>query len=97
VQSLFKTEPLDLDGVAVNVREMSAAVVLSIRDKTHDEVALLLCKECVVEWSGETTESISANVPVRLIRKVADAVFRLSGFDEAKNSEPTPSAGSSTD
>ncbi len=96
MQSFFKTQPLVVDGHSLTIRELSAGTVMAIAGKPQNEVALILCKECVVEWGGETIETITANVPTRIIRQIAAAVFDLSGIGDEKNSEPTPSAGSST-
>jgi hypothetical protein len=96
VQSLFKTELVSFDGVALTVRELSAADHIEISGKPPGDVAPVLCKACVAEWADETVETLVANVPARLMLDIAARVFRLSGIDEAKNSERTTSAGSSS-
>lgn len=96
MQSFFKSEKFTIEGVVVTIRELSAADHRSIFGKPPEDVAPLLCKACVTEWGGETVDAIIENVPVRVMREISAAIFRLSGIDEAKNSEPTPSAGSSS-
>lgn len=95
MKSFFKTEKMTVDGTEITLREMSAGDSAALSAKDSVELLAIVCSLCVIEWQGETMEAIRANVPVRIMREVADRVFSLSGA-EAKNSEPTPSADSSS-
>lgn len=96
MQSFFKTKKVTVDGVEITVQELSAKDYLDFRQLAPAEKAATICARCVLEWQGETAETINANVPVRLLSEVMQAIFELSGLDEPKNSEPTPSADSSS-
>ena len=96
MQSFFKTKKITVDGVEITVQELSAKDYLDFAELPPADKAATICSRCVLEWKGETAESINGHVPVRLLSEVMQAIFQLSGLDEPKNSEPTPSAGSSS-
>lgn len=96
MQSFYKTEKIKIDGVEITIRELSAKDFQDFNSLPPVEKAATMCSRCVLEWKGETAESINDNVPVRLLVEIMQALFKLSGLDEPKNSEPTPSADSSS-
>ena len=93
MQSFFKTKTITVQGVDLTLRELGAEdhrkIFGSDAEIEENKIAPLLCKACVVEWKDETCESITANIPLRLLREIGTAVLELSGISDAKNSEPT--------
>lgn len=96
MQSFFKTEKVTVDGVELTIKELSVKDHLDFASLPSGEKAATVCSRCVIEWHGETTQSINDNVPARVLQIVMEHIFRLSGLDDPKNSETTPVAGSST-
>ncbi len=96
MQSFFKTEKVEVDGVSLTVRELSAKDHLDFSELPKADKAATVCSRCVIEWQGETPQSINDNVPARVLAIVMEHIFQLSGLAEPKNSEATPGAGSST-
>lgn len=96
MQSFFKTEKVEVDGVSLTVRELSAKDHLDFADLPPGEKAATICTRCVAEWRDESPQSINDNVPARVLAIVMGHIFRLSGLTEPKNSEATPVVDSST-
>lgn len=96
MQSFFKTEKVKIEGVELTIRELSVKDHLDYAALEKEVKAATVCTRCVAEWSAETPQSINDNVPARVLGEIMSHVFRLSGLDEPKNSEPTPSESSSS-
>jgi len=96
MQSLFKTEKVRIDGIDLTIRELGAKDHMDFAAAAREDRAPLACSRCVVEWKDETVAAIAEAVPARILGELTRRIFALSGFDEAKNSEPTPSADSSS-
>jgi len=96
MQSFFKTEKVTVDSVDLTIQELSVKDHLDYAALDKEVKAATVCARCVHEWRGETPESINANVPARVLGEVLHHIFRLSGLEEPKNSEPTPSGDSSS-
>jgi hypothetical protein len=56
----------------------------------------IVCKYGVPEWRDETTEDLSLNLPLKAATEIANAIYKLSGIEDSKNSESVPSEDSST-
>lgn len=95
MRSFFKTEKIVVDGEDLTLREFSAGDNAALSDKNAVDLPAIVCSLCVIEWQGETPETIRANVPARVMRQITEKVFEMSGAD-AKNSEPTPAGDSSS-
>lgn len=96
MQSFFKTEKVTVDGHALTIKELSVKDHLDFGSLGQEIKAATVCARCVAEWNGESPETINANVPARMLAEIMSHIFRISGLDEPKNSEPTPAVGSST-
>lgn len=96
MQSFFKTEKVNVDGVELTIKELSVKDHLDYAALEKEVKAATVCVRCVAEWNGETPEEINAKVPARVLGVIMEHVFRLSGLSEPKNSDATPAAGSST-
>lgn len=96
MKSLFKTKTVEVDGLTLTVRELSAGDHMAVVGAKGAQAAEEICKRCVLDWKDETIESIRDSVPARLMTQIVAHVFEISGLDVAKNSEPAPSADSST-
>lgn len=96
MQSFFKTEAVTVDGHVLTIKELSVKDHLDFASLDKEVKAATVCARCVSEWIGETPDTINANVPARVLGEIMGHIFRLSGLEEPKNSEPTPSANSSS-
>ena len=97
MKSLFRTKTVSVEGMTLTVRELSAGDHMAIVGAKGAQAAEEICARCVVDWKDETVESIRENVPARVMTEIVAHVFEISGLEVSKNSEPAPSADSSSD
>jgi hypothetical protein len=96
--SVIHVESLDCD---LEISELCAKAQIEILECLRSEQTLnayfIACKYGVLEWREETTDELSMKLPLQAAREVSDAIYKLSGLDESKNSDSVPSEDSSTD
>jgi hypothetical protein len=103
MKSELKTEKVEIRslGRKLQICELSAKAQIEIMEAIHMEQGLkshfIACKYGVPEWNDETVDDLSINLPLRACTEIAEAIYKLSGIDAAKNSESVPSEDSSTD
>jgi hypothetical protein len=86
-------------GRALEIQELSARAQREISKQHESDPALaaaMVAKFGVVEWCDETPEAILDAVGAKTLQDIGREVYRLTGVELAKNSEPAPSAGSSS-
>jgi hypothetical protein len=97
MQSLLKTTEIEVAGLGkLKIQELSAKAYFEMQGKPGPDALAIVCKYGVLDWNGETVDSVAAAVPMRLLSEIGLKVYELSGVDAAKNSEPTQSDGSSS-
>jgi hypothetical protein len=103
MESFLKTatvriESLDRD---LDIRELCAKAQIEILESHRADRSMdtyfIACKYGVPEWESETLEDISMKFSLHVLKEISDAVAKLAGLDEAKNSDSAPSDDSSTD
>jgi hypothetical protein len=98
MQSLLKTAEIEVNGIGkLKIRELSAKAYFELSGKTSTDALAIVCRYGVIDWDGETPDSIAAALPMRMLSEIGLKIYELSGVDAAKNSDPTPSEGSSSD
>lgn len=103
MQSFLKTKTVRIEALdrELGIVELCAKAQIEIMEAIRDEQAIsthfIACKYGVPEWAEESIESISTSLPLQAAREIAEAVYELSGIDDAKNSESAPSEDSSSD
>lgn len=103
MQSFLKTKKLRIEALdkELTIVELCAKAQIEIMEAIRDEKAIdthfIACKYGVPEWAQESIEDISTSLPLKAAREISDAIYELSGVDDAKNSESVPSEDSSSD
>lgn len=86
MKSLFKTDSLEIDdGTTITIRELAAGDHAALAELSQPEIIARVCKLCVTEWADEKEDDIKAAIPSRVMRRIAEKVFELSGIGDAKN------------
>lgn len=102
----LKTEKVAIEalGEELTIRELSVKAYIEVQEVTKAgdtfKAGLVACRYGVVEWEGESVESMMPNITMRALMEIWRHIYRISGVDfdsaDSKNSDSAPSANSST-
>jgi hypothetical protein len=104
MQSLLKTATVRIESLGrdLEISELCAKAQIELleffRSDTGNKLHghFIVCKYGVIEWQNESLDDLSLNIPLKVASEVADAIYKLSGIEDSKNSESVPSEDFST-
>ena len=84
-------------GLELTLRELNAKAMLQIHEKSDmQSVWGVVAKHGVVEWAEYSVDEIEAAVGAITLQEIGHAIYKLTGMDLGKNSEPGQSGGSAS-